>query len=129
MSKLSSTEINRLLLLSCSEVAPPSLSVARVLIVPSAPSPYEVDPSELSPGTETTVMEFPSVSTPVETCITDASHAACTKSVIGIAPVSTPVEVGTAGSIQDVATSGLYVATVLCFYMLLLNRYTLYSHT
>jgi hypothetical protein len=102
-----SKSIYRLLLLSCSEVAPPSLPVARVLVVPSAPSPVEVGPSEWSPGTETTVMEFPSVSVPVETCITDASHAACSKSVVGIAPVSTPVEVGTAGSIQDVAISGL----------------------
>ena len=47
------------------------------------------------------------MSVPVETCITDASHAACSKSVVGIAPVSTPVEVGTSGSIQDVAISGL----------------------
>ena len=31
--------------------------------------------------------------------------AACSKSVVGIAPVSTPVEVGTSGSIQDVAVS------------------------
>jgi hypothetical protein len=114
MSKLSPTEIIRLLLLSCSEVAPQSLSIARVLVVPSAPSPVEVGPSELSPGTETTVMEFPSVSAPVETCITDASHAACSKSVIGIAPVSTSTGVNTgampmtdleqAGSIQDVAS-------------------------
>ena len=107
MSKLSPTEINRLLLLSCSEVAPPSLSAVRVLVVPSAPSPVEVGPSASSPGTETTAMEFPSVSVPVETCITDASHAACSKSVVGIAPVSTPVEVGTSGSIQDVTISGL----------------------
>jgi len=48
MSKLSSTEINRLPLLCCSEVAPPSLSTARVLVVPSAPNPVEVGPSELS---------------------------------------------------------------------------------
>ena len=46
-------------------------------------------------------------SAPIETCITDASHAACTKCVIGIAPVSTPVDVGTSGSIQDVAISVL----------------------
>ena len=106
MSKLSSTEINRLLLFSCSEVAPPSLFIVRVLVVPAAPSPVEVGPSASSPDTETTAMEFPSVSAPVETCITEASHAACSKSVV-VAPVSTPVEVGTAGSIQDVATSGL----------------------
>jgi hypothetical protein len=68
-----SKSIYRLLLLSCSEVALPSLSVARVLVVPSAPSPVEVGPSDLSPGTETTTMEFPSVSVPVETGITDAS--------------------------------------------------------
>ena len=86
MSKLASTEINRLLLFSCSEVAPPSLSVVRVLVVPAAPSPVEVGPSASSPGTETTAMEFPSVSAPVETCITEASHAACSKSVVGIAP-------------------------------------------
>jgi hypothetical protein len=100
MSKLPLTEINRLLLLSCSEVASPSLSAVRVLVVPSAPSPVEDGPSDLS-------MEFPSVSVPVETCITDASHAACSKSIVGIAPVSTPVEVGTSGSIQDVANNGL----------------------
>ena len=93
MSKLSSTEINRLLLLSCSEVAPPSLSIARVLVVPSVPTPVEVGPSELSPVTDTTAMEFPSASVPVETGITDAFHAASSKSVVGIAPVSTPVEV------------------------------------
>jgi hypothetical protein len=87
--RLSSSEINRLLLLICSEVAPPSLSAVRVLAVPSAPSPVEVGPS----GPETTAMEFPSVSVPVETCITDASHAACSKSVVGIAPLSTSVEV------------------------------------
>jgi hypothetical protein len=90
MSKLSSTEINRLLLFSCSEVAPPSLSLVRVLVVPAAPSPVEVGPSASSPGTETTAMEFPSVSAPVETCITEASHAACSKSVVGNAPVSNP---------------------------------------
>ena len=106
-SKLPPTEINRLLLLSCSEVAPPSLSAVRALVVPSAPSPVEVGPSDLSPDTKTTAMEFPSVSVPVETCITDASHAACSKSVVGISPVSTLVEVGTSGSIQDVANNGL----------------------
>jgi hypothetical protein len=52
-------------------------------------------------------MEFLSVSVPVEIGITDASHAACSKSVVGIAPVSTPVEVGTSGSIQDAAIIGL----------------------
>ena len=52
------------------------------------------------------------MSVPVETCITEASHAACFKSVIGIAPVSTPVEIGTAGSIQDVAISGLSTSSV-----------------
>ena len=55
MSKLSSTEINRLLLFSCSEVVPPSLSIARV------------GPSDSSPVTDTTALEFPSVSVPVET--------------------------------------------------------------
>ena len=88
MSKLSLTEINRLLLFSCAEVAPPLLSIARVLVVPSVPSPVEVGPSQLSPVTDTTALEFPSVSVPVETGITDASHAACSKSVVGIAPVS-----------------------------------------
>jgi len=47
------------------------------------------------------------VSVPVETCITDASHAACSKSVIGIAPVSTPVEVGTSVGYPPAAISGL----------------------
>ena len=96
-SKLSSTEINRLLLLSCSEVAPQSLSFARVLVVPSAPTPVEVGPSELSPVTDTTA----------ELQFTDASHAACSKSVVGIAPMLTLVEVVTSVSIQDVAISGL----------------------
>jgi hypothetical protein len=112
MSKLSPTEINRLQLFSCSEVAPPSLSIARVLVVPAAPFPVEVGPSELSPVTDTTVMEFPSVSVPVETGITDASHAACSKSVVGIAPMSTPVEVVTSGSIQDVAISSTVCAVM-----------------
>jgi hypothetical protein len=107
LSKLSSTEINRLLLFSCSEVAPPLLSLVRVLVVHAAPSSVEVGPSASSPGTETTAMEFPSVSAPVETCITEASHAACSKSVVGNAPVSIPVEVGTAGSSPDVAISVL----------------------
>ena len=39
MSTLSSTEINRLLLFSCSEVAPLSFSIARALVVPSVPPP------------------------------------------------------------------------------------------
>ena len=89
------------LLFSCSEVAPPSLSIARVLVVPSVPTPVEVGPSELSPVTDTTAIDIPSASIPVEIGITDASHAACSKSVVGIAPVSTPVEVVTSGSIQD----------------------------
>ena len=38
--------------------------------------------------------------------ITEASHAACSKYVVGIAPVSTPVEAETSDSIQDVAISG-----------------------
>ena len=51
-------------------------------------------------------MDIPSTSVPVETGITDASHAACSKSVVGIAPVSTPVEVVTSGNVQDVAICG-----------------------
>jgi hypothetical protein len=39
--------------------------------------------------------------------ITDASHAACSIIVVGIAPVSTPVEVVTSGNVQDVATCGI----------------------
>ena len=74
MSKFASTEINRLLLFSCSEAAPSSFCVVRVLVVPAAPSPVEVGPSASSPGTETIAMEFPSVSAPVETCITDAPN-------------------------------------------------------
>jgi hypothetical protein len=103
LTKLSSTEINRLLLLSFSEVAPPSLSIARVLVVPSVPTPVEVGPSELSTVTDITAMDIPSASVPVEIGITDAFHAACSKSVVGSAPVSTPVEVVTSGSVQDVA--------------------------
>jgi hypothetical protein len=38
---------------------------------------------------------------------TDASHAASSIAVIDIAPVSTPVEVVSPGSIQDVAISGI----------------------
>jgi hypothetical protein len=49
-------------LFSYSEVAPLSLSTARVLVVPSAPTPVEVGPSDLSPVTDTTALEFPSVS-------------------------------------------------------------------
>ena len=74
MSKLSYTKINRLLLFSCSEVAPPSLSAVRVLVGPAAPSPVEVGPSASSPGTETTAMEFPSVSAPVEVGAAGSSH-------------------------------------------------------
>ena len=47
-------------------------------------SPVEVGPSELSPVAGTTALEFPSVSVPVETGITEASHAACSKSVVGV---------------------------------------------
>jgi hypothetical protein len=51
-------------------------------------------------------MGIPSASVPVEIGITDESHAACSIIVVGIAPMSTPVEVVTSGNVQDAATCG-----------------------
>jgi hypothetical protein len=56
MSKLSSTEINRLLSLSVPEVASPPLSLARVLVCPSVPTPVEVCLTDSPPVTDTTAM-------------------------------------------------------------------------
>jgi hypothetical protein len=87
MSELSS-EIDRLLSLSVPEVAPPSLSCARVLDLISVLTPVKDGNAEISLVTATTAMDIPPASVPVEIGITDESHAACSIIVVDLSEES-----------------------------------------